>query len=261
MKKILIFVASGLSTRMGGFPKALAQFGKTRVILNAIDCAQNLYDDIYIITNGKVKPSFDKVISSDGSRAKVREIITGKGDAESVWKSLMLVQKELGENFDATFCWGDAFFKTSQAFESIMSNDIDMANVGSLVVGCSLDDTPYAYFDVFTKNGSFSQLYVSRSYFKKRDGSVDKGIHDQCIFRCLSNVFIGCLNRYRQELGFDGEDYLLSPTNEMGLLNSFTYFHSIDRPVSVCLFPSGNVFSFNTIEELETISESILLNK
>ena len=257
MKKILIFVASGLSTRMGGFPKALAQVGDTRVILNAINCADQYYDDIFIITNGKVKPSFDEVISNDGNRAKVREIITGKGDAESVWKSLMLVQKEIGESFDATFCWGDAFFKTNKAFECIMSDDIIIEDIKSLIVGCSYDNDPSAYFDIYTSWGDFEQLFIKKSYFKKYDGGVKIGVHDQCIFRCVSSVFIGCLNRYKEENGFDGENYLLSQTNEIGLLKSFDFLKRIDRPAKVVIIPGKNVFSFNTLEELNEINKMI----
>ena len=261
MKRILVFVASGLSTRMGGFPKALAQVGNTRVILNAINCANQYYDDIFIITNGRVKPSFDEVISNDGNRAKVREIITGKGDAESVWKSLMLVQNEVGESFDATFCWGDAFFKTNKAFESIMSDKISIEDIKSVLVGCSYDNDPYAYFDVFTKGGDYEQLYIRKSYFKKNDGGVKIGVHDQCIFRCISSVFIGCLNRYKNENGYDGENYLLSPTNEIGLLKSFEFLDRIGRPAKVVIIPDKNVFSFNTQEELAEISKLEFLNR
>lgn len=257
MKKILVFVASGLSTRMGGFPKALAKVGNTCVILNAIDCATRFYDDIYIITNGKVKPSFDEVIGNDGNRAKVREIITGKGDAESVWKSLTLVQREVGESFDATFCWGDAFFKTDKAFEAMMSREIDISSTKSLIVGCSYDQNPYAYFDVYTENGDFGQMYIKKSYFKKADGSVSVGVHDQCIFRCISSVFIGCLNRFRIENGYDGENYLLSPTNEIGLLKSFEFLNQIGRPAKVAIIPNNNVFSFNTQEELNEIINNL----
>lgn len=255
MKKILIFVASGFSTRMGGFPKALAQVDGTRVILNAINNAERYYDDIYIICNPMTKPNFEKVINEDGNRAKVREILTGKGDAESVWKSLVLVQNEIGEVFDATFCWGDAFFATDKAFSSIISFELE--GIKSIVVGCSDDKDPYAYFDVYTRNGDLNKLFIKKSYFKKKNGSVKRGIHDQCIFRCISSVFIGCLNRYRNELGFDGENYLLSPTNEMGLLNSFTFLDIINRPASICIIPSGNVFSFNTQEELESINKML----
>lgn len=255
MKKILLFVASGFSTRMGGYPKALAKVGNSRVILNAISNAEKYYDDIFIISNSMTKPQFEEVINENGNRAKVRDIVTGKGDAESVWKSLMLVQKEVGEVFDATFCWGDAFFATDKAFSAITSYDIN--GVNSLVVGCSVDIDPYAYFDVYTTNGNLNQLFIRNSYFKKRDGSVERGVHDQCIFRCVSSVFLGCLNRYRQNLGFDGENYLLSPTNEMGLLNSLTYVCSIGRPAQVCMIPTGNVFSFNTQEELIEINKIV----
>lgn len=62
MRKVLIFVASGFSTRMGGFPKGLALVNGKPVIANAIDCAIPYYDDIYVICNFKTESHFQKVL-------------------------------------------------------------------------------------------------------------------------------------------------------------------------------------------------------
>lgn len=254
MKKILIFVASGFSTRMGGFPKALAKVDEQPVILSAIMNANKFYDYIYVVCNQMTYSAFCDVIQDD---ALVRTIITGKGDAESVWKSIKLVESEIGEAFDCTFCWGDAYFPTSTAFQCIMTYEKSISQVSSILVGCSIDQSPYAYFDFYTINGNMSTMYIQKSYFKKKDGEVLLGMHDQCIFRCVSNIFTSCLDEYRINLGFDGENYTLSPTNEMGLLNSFTFLYKIGLPASICLIPSSNVFSFNTIEELQTINDEL----
>lgn len=251
MKKILIFVSSGLSTRMGGFPKGLSEVGGTTVLAHAIRIAEPYYDKIYVICNFTTEPKFSKLLGEENLPVKLRPIITGKGDAESVLKSIKLVKKELSGDFDCTFCWGDAFFTSSVPFQTMMS--VDLSSSTPLWVGCSVDKDPYAYFDIQTENGNLLGAKIIKSYFKKRDGCVPVGIHDQCIFRCQTDIFLEMLALYQKELGFNGSDYLKSATNEMGLLNSFTFAATINRPARIILMPSGLVHSFNTPEELNGI--------
>lgn len=256
MKKILIFVSSGFSTRMGGFPKGLSLVNGKPVIVNAIDNAHSLYDDIYVVCNYKTKEHFETVLSDNKTEnVKIRPIVTGKGDAESVLKSIELVKQEIGHDFDCTFCWGDAFFVTALPFTKILQADLEQSS--SILVGCSVDDNPYAYFDIATQGGCLDLALIKKSYFKKRDGEVPVGMHDQCIFRCQSDVFLDCLELYRKELGYNGCDYQNSSTNEMGLLNSFTFFGSIGKDARLVLMPSKQVFSFNTVEELEKIAQTL----
>ena len=255
MKRVLVFVASGFSTRMGGAPKALSIVNGNSVIINAIELANPFYDDIFIINNPQTRPLFEAEIYGHGGHAKVRDIITGKGDAESVLKSLVLVEKEIGDHVDATFCWGDAFFASNIPFKFMLDKDI--IDIDSILVGCSVDNDPYAYFDIYTEKGDLGKMRIKKSYFKKRDGGIPVGMHDQCIFRCISSKFLSCLEEYRIELGFDGENYLKSPTNEMGLLNSFEFFNNIGKPAQVQIFQSNQVFSFNTQQELADICKNI----
>lgn len=260
MRKVLIFVASGFSTRMGGFPKGLSLVNGKPVIANAIDCARPYFDDIYIICNYKTELHFQNVLSEyEVKDVNLRPIVTGKGDAESVLKSIMIVKEELKQNFDCTFCWGDAFFVSAQPFSSMTSAKLD--SVSSILVGCSVDKNPYAYFDVYTEDGDFSTAKIKKSYFKKKDGDVPVGIHDQCIFRCNADAFLEALGLYRTELGYDGCDYLKSPTNEMGLLHSFTYFDTIGKSAQIALIPEMQVFSFNTVEELNAIAVAVEASK
>lgn len=260
MRKILIFVASGFSTRMGGFPKALAEVDGTPVIIHALNRAEGYYDSVYIICNEHTFPAFNEAVGKHGRDVAVQIIVTGKGDAESVWKSLRLVERETGDAFDCTFCWGDVYFATSEAFRGMMNPRIRIEEIPSILVGCSIDIDPYAYFDFRTTSGDMEHMEICHSYFKKKNGSVTLGMHDQCIFRCISSVFLSCLDRYREALGFDGENYRLSPNGEMGLLDSFSFLSGIGRPASIRLLPPGNVFSFNTAEELQQINE-LLQNK
>lgn len=256
MNKVLIFVASGFSTRMGGFPKGLSMVNDKPVLVNAIDNARNLYDSIYVICNYKTQEHFEKVLAEyNMDNVNIRPIITGKGDAESVLKSIELVTQEIGNIFDCTFCWGDAFFISVSPFSKILQANLNQAS--SILVGCSVDNDPYAYFDIETVEGNLDSALIKKSYFKKRDGAVPVGIHDQCIFRCNSKCFMECLALYRKELGYDGNDYKKSSTNEMGLLNSFTFFCSIGMEAKIVLIPAGQVFSFNTVEELKAIADGI----
>lgn len=108
-----------------------------------------------------------KVLLENGVKdVNLRPIITGKGDAESVLKSIMIVKNELKQNFDCTFCWGDAFFVSEQPFSCMIEAKLD--SVTPILVGCSVDMNPYAYFDVYTENGDFSKAKIKKSYFKKR---------------------------------------------------------------------------------------------
>lgn len=251
MGHVLIFVASGFSTRMGGFPKALVKINNVPVIAHAIREARSFYDCIYVICNFETQNQFATVLNQYQLPALLRPIVTGKGDAESVLKSIKLVQKELGGDFDCTFCWGDAFFTSSLPFQTMMS--VDLTASTPLWVGCSVDRNPYAYFDIQTDKGNILGAKIIKSYFKKRDGGVPVGFHDQCIFRCHTEVFMEMLALYRKELGFDGSDYQKSDTNEMGLLNSFTFAATVNRHARILLIPPGLVHSFNTPEELNRI--------
>lgn len=255
MKKILVFVASGFSTRMGGFPKGLAKVNDVPVIANAINNAAPYYESIYVICNFKTEDQFKNIFEEYNVKANLRPIVTGKGDAESVLKSIELIQKEIHEDFDCTFCWGDAFFVSELPFKFIMKDDISV--IDSIVVGCSVDEKPYAYFDIQTSCGNLDGAKILNSYFKKINGAVDVGIHDQCIFRCISSVFLERLANYRVKLGYNGADYTKSPTNEMGLLNSFTFFNEVGKSAIIKLMPGGNVLSFNTFEELREIEAKI----
>lgn len=253
MNKVLVFVASGFSTRMGGNPKGLSILNDTPVIINAIRNARPFFDSIYIVSNHMTKGAFNEALVKYNCKdVNLRSIVTGKGDAESVLKSLHIIEEENnGAAVDVTFCWGDAFFPTNMVFQEIAELDID--TVESVLVACSVDENPYAYFDFYTKDGNMNQMYIKKSYFFKKNGSVPMGMHDQCVFRCNSSKYLNCLARFRQKLGYDGNDYKLSVTNEMGLLYSFDFLDEIGIPALIKLVTPGNVFSFNTVEELNEI--------
>ena len=83
MKKVLIFVASGFSTRMGGFPEGLSLVNGKPVIVNAIDFARDYYDEVYIVCNYKTEPHFQKVLAEfEVKDVNLRPIVTGNADTE-----------------------------------------------------------------------------------------------------------------------------------------------------------------------------------
>lgn len=252
MNKVLVFVASGLSTRMGGSPKGLSILNDTPVIINAIRNARPFFDSIYIVSNHMTKGAFNEaLVKYNCGDVNLRSIVTGKGDAESVLKSLNIIEEENNGTVDVTFCWGDAFFPTNVVFQEVAKFDIDA--VESILVACSVDENPYAYFDFYTKDGNMNQMYIKKSYFFKKNGPVPIGMHDQCVFRCNSSRYLNCLAQFRKKLGYDGNDYKLSATNEMGLLYSFDFLNEIGIPAIIKVVPSGSAFSFNTVKELNEI--------
>lgn len=259
MQKILIIVAAGNSSRMGGKPKALADFDGAPVITNTINNAQSYFNQIVVVSNEQNYDSFQETVKRIGlTNISVIQIKSGFGDADAVLKAVLCVKSQIGGDFDATFCWGDAIFTSSQIFDIMLQQDVETTFMRSLIVGCSIDTDPYAYFDVYTENGDFEKMLIKQSYFQKLNGHISIGVHDQCIFRAYTAFLIEALRSYQLALGYDGENYALSNKNEMGLLNSFSFLHNKGVSCVVRLLPSGNVYSFNTVDELEKIRHKLL---
>jgi len=254
MDKFLVFVAAGNSTRMGGVPKALSLVDNVPIIINTIKLALPYYDRAYVVSNAQNKQLFEDAISSYSDKVSVFDIVSGQGDADAVLKAIKHIESIHPSPFDITFCWGDAFFVDESVFRGMMGNTFEADIKHPILVGCSIDEDPYAYFDICTEHGDLSGMLIQKSYFKKRDGAIALGMHDQCIFRANSKILKGTLLDYQKYLEFDGYHYCKAEKDEMGLLNSFDFFASQHKYPVVRLLPSKKVYSFNTIEELNKIN-------
>ena len=247
-KNILLILASGKSSRFGGFPKAFCRLNQNIVAQNTIKCARNMYKKIYIAVSKDIYPEYkDKV---DG--CNMFGIITGQGDAHSLLKALYYIASCEQDIDKLTVCWGDAVFTDDYIFRKTIEygNTMDDNTVGIAI--CAMDEHPYAWFDIVDKN-------ICCSHFAKEDEDIFKGIHDQSVFIFKFNLIIQYLEKYKESMHITDNEKVVSGNNkEMKLLNSFSYFYKNGMlPMQYRLVDPGKVFSFNTEKELNRIKELI----
>ena len=241
MNKALLIVAAGKSSRFGGYPKALCMLKEEYNVSNTIKYAKKVFNDIYLGLNIETVNNYPNLDLD----CKILSINTGQGDAMSLLKLVRLVKKD-NPNLDRLYvCWGDAFFVDEIPFIQF-DQDIQQDKWN---VACSIDDKPYAWFDTDEND------YIIRSHFKKSDGEIDKGIHDQSLFSFDMNSLETYLEEYREYLGLKSEDYDENETKEVRLLDIFTYHYGLNRPVKTVLIDKNKILSFNTKEELDKIIE------
>lgn len=258
MKNIntLVIIAAGLSSRMNGVPKHLCKINDVYNIVNTIEKSKYYFDEIFIVLNRKLSvdnKQLTEEILKEYKNVKLLYIESGRGDADAILKAINRIESLRHNN--CVICWGDAYFKNSQPFKDMLSTNLDYCD-SVLLAGVCLDKNPYAWFDV-------SKFMITKSHFKKYDGEIDYGIHDQSIFRINGNIFKIMLTTYANYLGYDGENYLNTDNNEMGLLNFITWVADtykntfneyLAKPLNI---QEKNVYSFNTIEELDNLNKLI----
>lgn len=241
-RKILLIVASGKSTRFGGYPKAFVPIGDNLVVENTVHMAKPMFDEIYIAVNEETYDVYKDKIAG----CRMFPIVTGNGDAHSVLKCLKFLQMKEKDMTKVAVCWGDAYFTDSSPFAEAASCMDSLPDAVPAVSLCSLDSHPYAWFEL---DGE----YVKKSHFAGRDGSVAFGVHDQSLFVLTVGPAIRYLEEYKRELGIGDEYSESSP--EMKLLYFFEWLYE-NRKLSsaVCrMISPGSVLSFNTAEEAEGI--------
>lgn len=242
---ILLIVASGKSSRFGGFPKAFCQIGEKTNVENTIQQARQYFDKIYLGVNRDTYQKF----CGNTMECEMFSIITGQGDAHSMLKCFSYIKEhELHVN-QICVCWGDAVFLEGLPFKQLM----DGKGEAKVAVACAVDERPYAWFETDNQNG------IVQSHFAKEDGFIKQGLHDQSLFAFDFDFALKYLNEYRVSLGipfFNDESNLTA--NEMKLLFSFEYLYKTGYDNAKCVIVDPDkVLSFNTQEELNEIKERI----
>lgn len=243
---VLLIVASGKSSRFGGFPKAFCKIGDKTNADNTIEKAKKLYDKVYIGVNRNTFVEYSKKITG----CEMFSIITGQGDAHSILKCLTYVREREPDLKRITVCWGDAVFVDELPFKQIMEGVGD----SKVAVACAMDEHPYAWFETNENDG------ILRSHFAKDEGFIDEGLHDQSLFQFDIDFAIRYLNEYRESLGIPYDnDESKADKNEMKLLYSFEYLYKVGYDHAKCIEIIGKkILSFNTQDELEAIKARIL---
>lgn len=241
---ILLIVASGKSSRFGGFPKAFCRLGAITNAENTIVKSKSIVDKVYIGVNEKIYRQFHQSIKG----CEMFSIKTGQGDAHSLLKCIKHIKEKETNIGKLLVCWGDAVFASSKPFEELVRAE------GEVVVACSMDKTPYAWFDSNEYGG------ILKAHFAKEEGFIEEGLHDQSLFLFDADYAIKYLNEYRISLGIpENNDEEKSDVNEMKLLFSFEYLFDKGCPAKICEITSGHVLSFNTQEELKLIKDKLNL--
>lgn len=239
MKNILLFLCSGTSSRFNGKTKALAKISGSETVIEFNLKNASEFDQVYIVANETNYSEFEKL---NLKNVKLIKIKTGNGDADSLLNALKELQKlEDFENISLSFCWGDTLFLNDTIFKKISKE-----NSEDLLVPCSLDKNPYAYFDFITDSGNIDRSKILKSHFKT-EKLVEIGLHDQSIFKVNLKTLFNLLNRFK-------EYHFKNSNTELKFLK-FIDFLNLENLLNVkcVLIDSGNSMSFNTQLELENI--------
>lgn len=246
MKHAFLILASGKSSRFGGFPKAFCKVGNTYVAQRTVDLGSRYFDKTYLVVNNEIFLTYKEAVKG----CKILAIGTGQGDAHSFLRSARLIKQDCGAD-RITLCWGDTFYLDDDIFDRASRVEIDKNSVG--VSLSSVDPEPYAWYQT---DGDV----IIASRFRTRDGVVESGIHDQSVFVFNLDSICAQLESYMKVLDINDElDYIdKDVSKEMRLLDSFTYFYENHmRPMKFALIETGHSYSFNTEEELENVRKRV----
>ena len=242
MKHAFLILASGKSSRFGGYPKAFCKIGDSYVVQRTADLGSPYFDETYLVINREVYPQYKDAVKG----CKTLQIGTGQGDSHSFLRAARLIKADCGAD-RITLCWGDTFYLDDLIFRRAAELEPDSEAVG--VSLSSVDPEPYAWYE---PDGD----KIKASHFRAKDGIVPTGIHDQSVFVFTLDTICSQLEAYMKALGInDEEDYINKEVSkEMKLLDSFTYFYENSLlPMKYALVEPGRSYSFNTPEELEDI--------
>lgn len=252
MKHAFLILASGKSSRFGGYPKAFCKVGNTYVAQHTVDLGSPYFDHTYLVINREIYSEYKDAVKG----CKTLAIGTGQGDSHSFLRAARLIKEDCDAD-RITLCWGDTFYLDDVVFRRAVETEVDASAVG--VSLSSIDKEPYAWYELDGDK-------IKTSHFKSNNGVVETGIHDQSVFVFNLSVICSQLESYMKVLGLnDEEDYINKEVSkEMKLLDSFAYFYENGStagllPMKYSLVESGRSYSFNTQEELELVREKAKL--
>ena len=241
----LLIVASGKSSRFGGFPKSFCDLGGKTSLAHTIEKSGEIFDKIYVGVNNQ---TYEKFHDSTAG-CEIFAISTGQGDAHSLLKCLDIIKAKESGLKKIMVCWGDAIFVDSSPFLWL----IKYADTAQVAVACAVDAHPYAWFETDENDR------IIKSHFAREEGNIEYGLHDQSLFLLDFEFARQYLDEYRLALQIPyNNDESTADINEMRLLYSFEYLKKAGYESAKCVrIPAGKVLSFNTHEELENIKISI----
>ena len=237
--KALLIIAAGNATRMGNTPKAIALIDGKPNLLNTVEKARDYFDKIFVYSNDKYVSLYQKILKKE-DKAEVIVIESGKGCGHAVMMSLRTLHNSFKN--DVTMCWGDVFIKDNKIFEEVQKQDL--VNY-PLIIPSVIEDNPYVWF---TMNENKAEC----ARFSKNGEIIDKGYHDQSVFRYSPMLVLGALETMNTVLNRCGE----YSNGEMRFLDVVHYFHNI-RYSPLIYETKYPTMGYNTETELKEINSHL----
>jgi len=242
----LLILASGKSSRFGGFPKAFCKIDDTYIAQRTVNLGSPYFDKTYLVINKEIFADYKDAVKG----CKTLAIGTGQGDSHSFLRAARLIKDDCAAD-RITLCWGDTFYLDDSIFKTASQIKINKDSVG--VSLSAIDAEPYAWYETDGNK-------IKSSHFRSKDGIVPSGIHDQSVFVFHLAKICKQLESYMNALGLnDADDYINKEiSKEMKLLDAFTFFFNNNMStMEYSIVEAGKSFSFNTQEELELIKDKV----
>ena len=221
MKQRLVIMSAGKNTRFNSEEKIFAKINDLSNLENTCRCADGMFDRIFLAVDRRWFKKWKKV----PPEVQILDTIGGKGDIYSIYYALKGMKGLKPEDI-VTVCWGDAVFASELPFKELLSQYDDIHDT---FVAVARDHYPYAWFDV---DGEA----VAKASFRKDDGDVPIGIHDQSLFGFRARS-MDLMNEYIS----------IPSVNEYKTLKYFEWLYDTRSSPAVCRFiAKDNVKSFNT---------------
>ncbi len=223
----LIICAGRQSRFKTDLPKALVDIGGETLLSKNIRAMSPYCDNIYVVCSKENQHFFDyadKIV-----------LDSGKGSGDAVWQALERLDIKDGDT--CFVMWGDSLQQPA-IFERLVNE-----YKGNTIIPTVYEENPYVQI---IPNGN-EGVEIK---FSKFNEDITSGYHDLSVFYCNANELLYNLRKFRAKITDKQGKYLHKHGNEMEFLD---VFNETDIKTSLLVLNSYKVFSFNTIEELNSL--------
>lgn len=238
----LMIIAAGNGSRMGNIPKCLSKIGDKSNLLNTVIQSEKAgYRKCYIVTKEEFLELYANELEGWEWFVEFVTIQSGRGCGHAVLEALKIIPSQ-----DLVFCWSDVYFKDEKLLLELKDKPLDC----SCLIPVVFEDDPYAWLAIKADN------FIRAVNFKKRGEIINRGLHDQSIFKINSTEILSSLSFCHRVLD-KGGFYM---NKEMIFLDVCHFLWNNNSPAKFYIteFPTSG---FNTIEELNFINNSLKNSK
>ncbi len=223
-----LIIAAGKQTRFtSDIPKALVKIKNTTLLDMNIENMKEYCDKIYVVCSFNNEEYFD--------RYNKIPIESGKGNGDAILKALDIIDNDY---CNCIIKWGDAYHD-KEIYKEINFNN-------KLVIPVKYEENPYVQLYTDTENN------IEKVTFSKYNEKITDGYHDLSIFYVNIGYIREYLIKFANKITING-NYVHKHNNELEFLD---LFNDTDIIGKIQIINDDNIFSFNTIEELNKIMEN-----